>query len=342
MPRSQLENQMDYDLSAFDVNQRRLIAGPSSNLMAISPLKHAWTRDIWKLMLSNTWFASEVDLSRDIKDYKNLSDAERRMFDKALAFLSNLDGIQFNNLVFNIGEHITSPEVSMLISRQAFEEALHVDAYSTMIEAISSNPFEVYTTFARDNILANKNDYILAQSAVLGKEFSPRNFGMAVVANIILEGIYFYSGFLAFYTLARTGKMLGSADMIRFIQRDEVVHLNLFVNMFKTLQQENPEVFDEQFYADAQKLFSEAVNLETMWGKYLISGGVLGLTDAIIDDYIRHLANQRLAMIGMMPLYPGVKNPVAWVEQFSNINGEESNFFESKVKAYAVGGTLEW
>lgn len=333
---------MEHDLSAFDVNKRRLIMGPSSKLMAVSPLKHAWARDVWKLMLANTWFAAEIDLSRDVKDYKNLSDAERSMFDKALAFLSNLDGIQLNNLVFNIGNHITSPEVSMLIVRQAAEEGVHVDAYSTMIEALSTNPFDVYTTFARDNILSNKNDYIMAQSAVLGDEFTPRNFAMAVVANIILEGIYFYSGFLAFYTLARTGKMLGSADMIRFIQRDEVVHLNLFVNMFKTLQVENPEIFDEAFYADAQKLFSEAVNLETMWGKYLISGGVLGLTDAIIDDYIRHLANQRLAMIGMTPLYPGVKNPVAWVEQFSNINGEESNFFESKVKSYSVGGTLEW
>jgi ribonucleoside-diphosphate reductase beta chain len=333
---------MEHDLSAFDVNQRRLILGPRSDLMAVSPLKHAWARDIWKLMLSNTWFPAEVDLSRDIKDYKNLSDAERRMFDKALAFLSNLDGIQLNNLVFNIGVHITSPEVSLLITRQSFEEALHVDAYSTMIEAISANPFDVYTTFARDNILANKNEYILAQSAILGKDFSARNFAMAVVANIILEGIYFYSGFLAFYTLARTGKMLGSADMIRFIQRDEVVHLNQFVNMFKTLQSENPEVFDEEFYADAQKLFKEAVNLETMWGKYLILGGVLGLTDAIVDDYIRHLANQRLAMIGMPALYPGVKNPVAWVEQFSNINGEEQNFFEGRVKAYSLGGTLEW
>lgn len=332
----------EYDLSAFDVNRRRLICGPTSSLMAISPLKHAWSRDVWKLMLANTWFPAEVDLSRDVKDYRNLTEAERRMYDKALAFLSNLDGIQFNNLTFNIGEHITSPEVSMLISRQAFEEALHVDAYSTMIEAISSNPFEIYTSFARDDVLADKNAHIMGQSAGLSNDFTPRNFAMAVVANIILEGIYFYSGFLAFYTLARTGKMLGSADMIRFIQRDEVVHLNLFVNMFKTLQHENPEIFTESFYSDARRLITDAVSLEMAWGQHIISGGVLGLTSNIIGDYIRHLANQRGAMIGFDPIYPGVKNPVAWVEQYSNINGNESNFFEAKVTAYSVGGTLVW
>lgn len=334
---------MEHDLSAFDVNNRRLILGPRSGIMAISPLKHAWARDLWKLMLSNTWFAAEIDLSRDVKDYKNLTDAERRMYDKALAFLSNLDGIQFDNIVTNIGAQITSPEVSMLIARQAYEEALHVDAYNTLIEAISANPLDIYMTFARDKQLAEKNQYILEQSKILGSDPTARNFALAVVANIILEGIYFYSGFFAFYTLARTGKMLGSADMIRFIQRDEQMnHLTLFVKMFETMQQEHPEVFDDTLYADIQELFKNAVELEILWGKHIISGGVLGITDGIIEDYIKHLANERCAMIKISPIYPGVKNPVAWVDKFSSINNEESNFFESKVKSYAVGGTLGW
>ena len=124
------------NLDSFDVNKRRLIEGPKNALMAVNPLKHKWAREIWKIMLANTWMAQEIDLSRDVKQYQELTDAERQMYDRDLAFLSNLDGIQFNNLTFNIGHHITSPEVSMIISRQAFEEANHVDAYSTMIEAI--------------------------------------------------------------------------------------------------------------------------------------------------------------------------------------------------------------
>lgn len=336
---SSLENEKN----SLNINDRRLIDGPQSKLMCVSPIKHTWADDVWKVMCANSWFPAEVDMSRDIKQYRSgiMTDAQKGMFDKALAFLSNLDGIQFNNLTFNIGRYITSPEVSMCISRQSFEEANHVRAYATMIEAIAADPHYIYGMFATDGVLAKKNDYIMRQSEILGEDYSPRNFALAVVANIILEGIYFYSGFLAFYTLARSGMMLGSADQIRFIQRDELVHLSLFVKMFETLKVENPDIFDENFNNDVYKLFNEAVELETTWGKYLIKGGVLGLTDDIIDDYIRHLADDRLALIGLAPMY-NVQNPVSWVEGFSSINGEEANFFESKVKSYSVGGSLEW
>lgn len=331
---------MEIDLSAFDVNKRRLIGGVKTNMLALHPLKHTWARDIWKVMLANTWMAQEISLVNDVQQYKSLTDAERQMYDRDLAFLSNLDGIQFNNLTLNIGHHITSPEVSMCVSRQSWEEANHVDAYETMIEAISLNPMDLYTMFARDNVLASKNEYILKQSMILKEEYSPENFAYAVVANIILEGIYFYSGFLGFYTLAKMGKMLGSADMIRLIERDEQVHLQLFVHMFKTLQQENPEIFTAKFYQNVAVLFDEAVKLETRWGQYIIEGGVLGLTNPIITDYIRWLADQRLALIDLPALY-GVKNPVPWVEKFSKVNDLQQNFFESKPVAYSLG-TLDW
>lgn len=330
----------NYDLTSFDVNARRVIEGPSNNLMAISPLKHKWARNIYDKMLENTWFRQEVDLSRDVKQYSELTDAERVMYDRALAFLSNLDGIQFNNLMNNISCHITSPEINMCISRQSWEEANHVDAYATLIEAIALDPWQVYTMFARDGMLGEKNEYIMQQSLILGEEYSAKNFVRAVVANILLEGIYFYSGFLAFYVLAKNGKMLGTADMIRFIQRDEVVHLNLFVLIFKTLQEERPELFDAELYDDIKVLFEGAVELESSWGRHIIEGGVLGLTDGIVGDYIKYRADVCLGMMGLNPMY-GVKSPVAWVEKFSEINGNESNFFEAKVSAYSKG-TLAW
>jgi ribonucleoside-diphosphate reductase beta chain len=329
-----------YDAS-FDINERRLIEGPTNNLMAIYPLKHAWARDIWKVMLANTWFAQEIDLSRDVKQYKELTDGERQMYDRALAFLSNLDGIQFNNLTFNIGHHITSPEVSMCISRQAWEEANHVDSYATMIVAVSADPLDIYTLFSKNDILRQKNELIMEQSGILKDEYSARNFALSVVANIILEGVYFYSGFLAFYTLARMGKMTGSTDMIRLIQRDEEVHLELFSRMYETLQSERPELFDAEFYRDVDRLFDIAVRVESHWGKHIIEGGVLGLTETIVENRIKFLADKRRARVGLPPLY-NVKNPTEWVEQFSLVNGVETNFFEGKVSSYQVGGTLKW
>lgn len=326
------------------VNKRRIIGGDDDGLMCISPLKHKWARDFWKQMQKNNWFPHEADLSRDVPQYKTvLTDAERRGYDRALAFLSNLDGIQFNNLMFNIGNYITSPEVKMCISRQAYEEANHVDSYATLIEAVSADPQEIYMTYERDPQLAEKNALILAQSQILRDDYTPRNFALAVVANVVLEGIYFYSGFLMFYTLARGGKMQGSADMIRFIQRDEEVHMNFFLKIFETLKIENPEIFhDPAFYADCIALIKNAVALETMWGKHIISGGILGLSDAIIEQYVQWLANDRAVRLGMSPIYPGITNPVPWVIEFSQPNRQEVNFFEGKVSDYQVAGSLEW
>jgi ribonucleoside-diphosphate reductase beta chain len=334
---SQLDN-------SFNVNDRRLILGPRNNLMAISPLKHAWARDLWKVLLANTWFPQEVDMSRDIKQYRApdaLTEADKRMYRMALAFVSNLDGIQFNNLTFNIGHHITSPEVSMLISRQAFEEGLHVDAYSTMIEAVTDDPMSIYTLFAHDDILGAKNEHILKQSALLGDEFNAKNFTMALVANMMLEGVYFFSGFLTFYILARQGKMLGSADQVRFIQRDEETHLEIFARCYETQKVECPEVFTPQFYREVDELMNASAELEIAWGTHIIGDGVLGTTPELHRAYIQSLVDKRRARIGLPPLY-GVKNPYSWVEQFSQVKGTETNFFEGRVASYQVGGQLDW
>ena len=329
------------------VNSRRIIGGPQSDLMQISPMKHAFCREYWTQMLANTWFASEVDISKDVQCYKNeLEPGERRAYDFALAFLSNLDGIQLHNITDNIAKHVTSPEVTMVLTRQAYEEALHVDAYSTMIEAVAVEPMDVYMMFERDGMLAAKNEYILQQSRSLSTDYSPEAFCLATVANVALEGIYFYSGFLVFYVLGKRGKMMASADQVKFINRDEVTHLSFFTRLFQELKLENPHVFTAEFYAKAEALMRSAVELEIKWGQYLIRGGVLGLSDQIVADYIKHLANKRWAALTGFnaPLYPGVRNPCEWVEEFSTINNEEANFFESKVKAYQVGsgGTLDW
>lgn len=325
------------------INNRRLIEGPEDRLMCVNPLKHKWAWEMMDSMENNSWFPKSIAMTEDILCYKEkLDDAERNMYDKALAFLSNLDGIQFNNLITNIGAHVTSPEVSMALSLQAYQEANHVRAYSIMTEAISMDPLKIYGMYQTDEVLAKKNQFIMTQSDELAGGFSAEKFALAVIGNICLEGIYFFSGFLGFYVLAKNGKMLKSADQIKYIQRDELSHLELFIHMYHTLQFERPEIFTPAFYAKARRLVMDAVELETSWGKYIIEGGVLGVTDAIITSYIQYLANERVARLGWEPLYPGVKNPVSWVNKFSAVNGVETNFFEGKPTDYQAGGGLEW
>jgi ribonucleoside-diphosphate reductase beta chain len=324
-------------------NNRRLAFGPRDNLMNMSRIRYPWAIEVYDRMESNTWFPKSIPLGGDRESYRtDLTGRERSAFDKALAFVSNLDGIQFNNLICNIGQHITAPEVSLALARQAAEEGVHVRSYQFMIEAISMDPEGVYMMFERDGRLAAKNENIMASSRVLKDEPTPANFARAIVGNVILEGIYFYSAFLTFYILARNGKMLASADMIKYINRDEgETHLDLFVNMHHTFKQENPELYDEKFREDAIELIKQATEMEINWGKYIIQGGFLGLTDGVVEHFVKGLANKRAAVLGLGLLYPGVENAVPWFEDFSKPNGTRANFFESRVTDYAVSG-LAW
>ena len=199
----------------IDISKRKLIEGETNNLMALHPLKHAWAGTLFDKMRENSWHESEADLSLDTKQYQTgvLNEGNLFCYKKALSFLSNLDGIQFNNLTKNIGRYITSPEVQMCLSRQVFEEAQHVKSYDTMISTIGFDPEEIYYGFERDSVLADKNDFITRSSQVLGKGFSPENFAKAIVANVVLEGIYFFDGFLVFYNLERQRLMRGSAKI---------------------------------------------------------------------------------------------------------------------------------
>ncbi|NQZ53294.1 MAG: ribonucleotide-diphosphate reductase subunit beta [Piscirickettsiaceae bacterium] len=324
------------------VNARRVIEGPKNDLMQVRPVKHAFARDILKTMMANTWFPDEVDLTDDAKQFAlgTLSDGEIDAYKKALAFLSNLDGIQLNNLVNNINRHVTSPEINQCLVRQAWDEALHVESYAQMIETIGFDPKEVYWMFETDEILAKKNQHVMSSSLILGKGFSPENFVLAIAANVALEGIYFYNGFLTFYTLARMGKMKGSAKMIKFIQRDEVGHLHLHLNIWNTLRLERPELFTPELIAKVYDLFRHAVNFEADWGKYIIEGGVLGLNDTIQGQFPEYLCDLRLTSMGLDKIY-GTENPVPWFDTFSQINDAEQNFFETKVDAYS-SGDLQW
>jgi ribonucleoside-diphosphate reductase beta chain len=328
--------------TAARVNARRLIEGPSDKLMAVTPLKHKWAWEILEVMEQNTWFPHDVRLGNDKLFYQNrLTDQKKEAFDGALAFLSNLDGLQLHNITDNIVPHVTSPEIRMCLTRQAWEEAVHVKSYSTGIEEFAVDPMQVYMRFERDGVLAAKNEHVMRQSAILGDSYNARNFTMALVANIALEGTYFYSGFLIFYILAKAGEMVQWSDMIRYIQRDEQTHLRLFQHMLATQREERPEIFNAKFWDEAMVLLDEARKLEAVWGKHLIGDGILGYTPKMVDDYIKVLTNQHAYALNLPVMYPGVQNPVPWVETFSEVNDNETNFFEAKPAAYAVGA-LEW
>ncbi|MFA5454481.1 MAG: ribonucleotide-diphosphate reductase subunit beta [Sulfurimonas sp.] len=318
------------------VNDRRIFGGNPTGIFELNDIKYQWAYNLWEMMLNNTWFPKEVDMTRDVSDYKQITQMEKDAYDKALSQLIFMDSLQTNNIMDNINPYVTSPEINLILVRQAYEEALHSQSYAVMVDSISANSKEIYDLWRRDMMLKSKNDAIAGVYEELSKNPTEHNFVKACFANQILEGIYFYSGFAYIYTLARSGKMLGSAQMIRFIQRDEVTHLVLFQNLINSLRKERPDLFTEQLKSEVIAMFKEAVKLESDWGKYITGGQILGLTDAILEQYIQYLADDRLSSVGFAKLY-NVTNPIKWVDDFSKFNDQKTNFFEGTVANYSKG-----
>lgn len=323
--------------STESVNDRKIFGGNPTSIFELNKIKYQWAYNLWKVMLANSWFPEEVNMTPDKRDYNGgLTPAEKLGYDRALSQLIFMDSLQTNNLIDNVNPYITSPEINLILVRQAFEEALHSQSYAVMVESISANTDEIYEMWRVDMQLRSKNDHIASVYEELAANPTDSTMLKAMFANQILEGIYFYAGFAFFYTLARSGKMLGSAQMIRFIQRDEVTHLLIFQNMINSLRKERPDLFTKNLEEEVIEMFRKAVEVESTWGDYITQGQILGLTSEIIHEYIQYLANERLRRVGLPILY-NAKHPIKWVDQFSSFNEQKTNFFEGNVTNYAKG-----
>jgi len=321
-----------------------IVGGCSDGIINLNNLTYKWAYTLWEQMLANTWFPKEVNLTEDAKQYRELLPAEQRLFDKVLSQLIFMDSIQTNNSVDNVNPFITAPEVNMCIVRQSFEEALHSQSYAVMVDSISLSTAAIYDMWRTDSKLKMKNEYIgnvyeeYAEKAINGNFDAQLKM---IVANQCLEGIYFYSGFAGIYVLARAGKMLGSAQMIRFIQRDEVTHLQLFANIFREMVKENPSLYTPKLKAELKDMFYQAYQLERDWGYYITNDEILGFSNELIDNFIKFLTNKRMNAIGLDILFPEVginKNPISWFNDFSSFNDHRTNFFEGNVANYTKGG----
>ena len=327
-----------------DVRLRRMIGGNTTNLNDFNNLKYPWVSDWYRQAMNNFWIPEEINLAQDVKDYPNLSQAERTAYDKILSFLVFLDSIQTANLP-NIGEYITANEVNLCLSIQAFQECVHSQSYSYMLDTICSptQRDEILYQWKTDEHLLRRKTFIGDLYNEFQEKRDPVTLLRVLMANFILEGVYFYSGFMFFYNLSRNGKMPGSAQEIRYINRDENTHLWLFRSILLELQKEQPELFSPENVEMLRQMLEEGVRQEIAWGHYVIGDAVPGLTSRMVTDYIRYLGNLRWSSLGFGTLFEGCEREpadMAWVSQYSNANMVKTDFFEAKSTAYAKSTAL--
>lgn len=278
----------------IELTKRFIIGGNTTNINDFNNMKYSWVSDWYRQAMNNFWLPEEINMSKDILEYRTLSQSEKLAFDKILSFLIYLDSLQMSNLP-NVSQYITANEINLCLSIQTYQEAVHSQSYSYMLDTLCSpeERTDILYQWRNDKHLLKRNKFIGDLYNDLLKNKDERTFVKVLIANYILEGIYFYSGFAFFYNLGRMGKMPGSVQEIRYINRDENTHLWLFRNIINELRKERPDLFSDKDLEIYKNMIKEGVNQEIEWGKYIIGNNIPGLSENMIEDYILYLGNLR-------------------------------------------------
>jgi len=327
------------------VQNRTIIKGDTTNLFNLNDVKYKWATKLYRNMMANFWIPEKVDLTIDVLDYKKLTIREQKAYDGILSFLVFLDSIQVNNLP-HINDFITAPEVSLIISIQDYQEAIHSQSYAYTIETVvpKYKREKIYDFWRTDDVLLERNKYI----ADIYQDFINTNteekYFKVLVANYLLEGLYFYNGFNFFYNLASRNLMTGTADVIRFINRDELTHCILFEHIINAIKHEFPSLHKDDMILE---MFDTATNQEINWTNHIIGDSVLGVNEDSTDRYTKWMANYRLGRLGLPILYTGEvyeQNPYRHLEKIADTEGEgnvKGNFFESTVTSYQMSSVMD-
>ena len=323
--------------------RRQMLLDPGMDL-TLRPMKYPHFFDRFKDAIKNTWTVEEVDLHADLADLARLSPAERHLVGRLVAFFATGDTIVANNLVLNLYQHVNSPEGRLYLSRQLFEEAVHVQFYLNLLDTYVPDEQERFEAFAAvENIpsIARKAEFCFRWiDSIFGlRSLRTRDDRRMFLLNLIcfaacIEGLFFYGAFAYVYFLRSRGVLQGLASGTNWVFRDESMHMAFAFDVVDTVRAEEPGLFDETMRQQVRDMLAEAVECEVQFAADLLEQGVSGMSLGDMREYLQHVADRRLAQLGIEPIY-GSKNPFAFME-LQDVQ-ELSNFFERKVSAYQVG-----
>ncbi|MBC7778783.1 MAG: ribonucleotide-diphosphate reductase subunit beta [Proteobacteria bacterium] len=332
-------------------DDKRIING-QTDVNQLVPFKYEWA---WKKYLdacANHWMPQEIQMSRDIalwKDPNGLTDDERRLVKRNLGFFVTADSLAANNIVLGTYRHITAPECRQYLLRQAFEEAIHTHAYQYIVESLGLDEAEVFNAYHEVESIRGKDEFLIPFIDTLTdptfRTGTPENdqklLKSLIVFACIMEGLFFYVGFVQILALGRQNKMTGAAEQYQYILRDESMHCNFGIDLINTIKGENPHLWTPEFREEIRRLMHTAVELEYRYAEDTMPRGVLGLNAPMFKEYLRYIANRRCQQIGLEALFTGASNPFPWMSEMTDLK-KERNFFEARVIEYQTGGALSW
>ena len=323
-----------------------------ADLNQLVPFKYDWAWQKYLDGCANHWMPQEVNMNADIALWKSkdgLSEDERRIVKRSLGFFSTADSLVANNLVLAVYRLITNPECRQYILRQAFEEAIDTHAYQYCIESLGMDEGEIFNMYHEIPSVAKKASWGLKYTRSIsdpkfetGTSDTDRQFLRNLIAYYcVLEGIFFYCGFTQILSMGRRNKMTGTAEQFQYILRDESMHLNFGIDVINQIKIENPHLWDAELKEEASQMILQGTQLEIEYARDTMPRGVLGMNAAMMEDYLKFIANRRLSQIGLKEEYPGTTNPFPWMSEIMDLK-KEKNFFETRVIEYQTGGALSW
>lgn len=315
--------------------------------LTLRPMKYPVFFEMFKTAIKNTWTVEEVDFSTDVTDLRSrMKPAEQHLIKRLVAFFATGDSIVGNNLVLNLYKHVNSPEARMYLSRQLYEEALHVQFYLTLLDTYITDPAERAEAFAAvENIpsIQRKAQFCFKwiDSVQKLEEIRTDEDMRSFLLNLVcfaacIEGLFFFAAFAYVYYLRSRGLLQGLASGTNWVFRDESAHIEFALEVVETARRERPELFDEQFGQQVTQMIREAVECEMAFAEDTLSMGVSGLSIAHMREYLQYVADRRLESLGLPAVYLS-RNPFGFME-LQDVQ-ELTNFFERRVSAYQVGVT---
>lgn len=334
----------------FNKEQKKLINCHEVDVNQLMPLKYKWAWEHYINGCANHWMPSEVPMQKDIEIWRSskLTDSEKLLIKRNLGFFATAESLVANNLVLAIFKYVTNAECRQYLLRQAFEEAIHTHTFLHIVESLGLDEKEIFNMYREIPAIKAKDDFEIkfTESLALGKVDTATLHGKQeflknlISYYIVMEGIFFYSGFAMILSFQRRNLMPGIAEQFQYILRDESIHLNFGVDLINGIKAENPEIWTYDFQQEIITMIQQAVKLEISYAEDCLPSGIVGLNALLFTDYVQYIADRRFERIGMPKQY-GSLNPFPWMSETIDLS-KEKNFFETRVTEYQSAAVLTW
>ena len=308
----------------------------------LHPSQYPWAYDLYNQAVRNTWFPHEIALKEDLDDWAKMTEDERHAVEFLVAFFNPAELIVNRSIALGIYPHLKSAECHLYLAKQMWEEANHCVAFEYVLQTFPLDREKVFQLHEQVPSMKDKEAYVnkymkrmteddLDVTTLEGKRDFVRNL---VATNIVMEGVWFYSGFMVALSFRQRNQLRNLGSLINWVLRDESLHLKFGINLVHNILEETPELVTPEFAEEIRNIVIEGVNLETNFNKDLFPRGILGLNADYVNQYVQYVADRRLTELGLEKFY-NATNPAKWISTATDVF-ELVNFFESQNTSYEV------